>query len=92
MIIVQLKIHTYTYVYNYCVFFTIGYNDEYIDILLHAVKLALDELEIPLETTTKHNFPERHLQLQTCQNIISSILEGASDQLHLTKELRLYDN
>ena len=34
------------------------------------------DLELPLNSDTKHAYPERHLRLQTCQNIISSILEA----------------
>ena len=53
-----------------------GYNSDHIDIHLHAVRIALSELELPLDSETKHAYPERHFRLQTCQNIISSILEA----------------
>lgn len=55
------------------------YNTELIDIHLHAVILTFNQLNI-LPREDHSYFFERHLHLLTCQNIISSILEGASDE------------
>ena len=64
-----------------------GYNRKYIDIHLHAVQFALEELELPLDIKTRHNFPERLSRLQLCQNVISSVLE-ASATIPLARNIR----
>ena len=60
------------------------------DIHLHAVKFAIEELELPLKPETKHNYPETILRLQQCQNVISSIVEASSTiQSEFVEDIRL---
>ena len=57
------------------------------DIHLHAVKFALEDLELPLKKDTREHFPQRLLRLQSCQTAINSIIEISSG-ITLVDEIR----
>ncbi len=60
------------------------------DIHLHAVKFAIEELELPLKPETKRYYPEMILRLQLCQNVISSIVEASSTiESEFVEDIRL---
>ena len=57
------------------------------DIHLHAVQFALEDLELPLDKDNREHFPQRLLRLQLCQNTINSIIE-ISFGIPLVNEIR----
>ena len=57
------------------------------DIHLHAVQFALEDLKLPLDKDTREHFPQRLLRLQLCQNTINSIIE-ISFGIPLVNEIR----
>ena len=57
------------------------------DIHLHAVQFALEDLELPLDEDNREHFPQRLLRLQLCQNTINSIVE-ISFGIPLVNEIR----
>lgn len=71
----MIKCHRICFI---CQCFPAEYNKNFVDIHLHAVNFVLQELELPLDAQTKHNYPERILRLQQCQNVIASIIEASS--------------
>ena len=48
------------------------------DIHLHAVRFALEDLELPVDIDNREHFPQGLLRLQLCQTAINSIIEISS--------------
>ena len=67
-------------------FFVIEYSNQKLEVHLHAVKIALEELSIPLDKDDLERIPSAILEIQRCQNSINSIL--AMHCTNLATEIR----